>query len=210
MVILERIIDKNLDTYALIGKGVTFDAGGLQIKPDTGMLDMKCDMSGAAGMLGVAEYLDTIEDIPCNLIIGLGITENVINGKAFKPLDIYKAYNGTTVEIHHTDAEGRLVLADVMSYIEAEYNPGHMITMATLTGACVYALGHDIAGIMGDDEKTIQTLMKSKSPYETLWRLPLNEKLKKSLKADIADLKNIARSEKAGSSVGGAFLTYFQ
>lgn len=84
-------------------------------------------------MLGVAEYLDTLEDIPCNLIIGLGITENVINGKAFKPLDIYKAYNGVTVEIHHTDAEGRLVLADVMSYIEDIYHPGHMITMATLT-----------------------------------------------------------------------------
>lgn len=210
MVILERIGTPNLDTYALIGKGVTFDAGGLQIKPDTGMLDMKCDMSGAAGMLGVAEYLDGIEDLPCNIIIGLGITENVINGKAFKPLDIYKAYNGTTVEIHHTDAEGRLVLADVMSYIEAEYSPDHMITMATLTGACVYALGHDIAGIMGDDEKTIKALMNASSPYEKVWRLPLNEKLKKSLKAEIADLKNVARSEKAGSSIGGAFLTYFQ
>ena len=210
MVILERIVDKKLDTYALIGKGVTFDAGGLQIKPDTGMLDMKCDMSWAAGMLGVAEYLDGLDDIACNLIIGLGITENVINGKAFKPLDIYKAYNGVTVEIHHTDAEWRLVLADVMSYIEDLYHPKHMITMATLTWACVYALGHDIAGIMGDDEKVISSLMSSKSPYETLWRLPLNEKLKKSLKTDIADLKNVARSEKAGSSVGGAFLTYFQ
>ncbi len=210
MVILERIHDKSLDTYALIGKGVTFDAWGLQIKPDTGMLDMKCDMSGAAWMLGVAEYLDGIEDIPCNLIIGLGITENVINGKAFKPLDIYKSYNGTTVEIHHTDAEGRLVLADVMWYIEAQYSPAHMITMATLTGACVYALGHDIAGVMGDDEKTIKSLLESDSPYEKLWRLPLNEKLKKSLKAEIADLKNVARSEKAGSSVGWAFLSYFQ
>ncbi len=210
MVILERITEKKLDTYALIGKGVTFDSGGLQIKPDTAMLDMKCDMSGAAGMLGVAEYLDSIENIPCNLIIGLGITENVINGKAFKPLDIYRAYNGTTVEIHHTDAEGRLVLADVMSYIEKNYSPEHLITMATLTGACVYALGHDIAGIMGDDEKVIESLMNTKSLYETVWRLPLNEKLKKSLKTDIADLKNVARSEKAGSSIGGAFLSYFQ
>lgn len=153
-------------------------------------------------MLGVAEYLDTLPTLPVNLIIGLGITENVINGKAFKPLDIYKAYNGTTVEIHHTDAEGRLVLADVMSYIDDLYAPKHMITMATLTGACVYALGHDIAGIMGDDEKVINALLESDSPYEKLWRLPLNEKLKKSLKADIADLKNVARSEKAGSSIG--------
>lgn len=210
MVILERIIDKKLDTYALIGKWVTFDAGGLQIKPDTAMLDMKCDMSWAAGMLGVAEYLDTYTSLNCNIIIGLGITENVINGKAFKPLDIYKAYNGTTVEIHHTDAEWRLVLADVMSYIEDLYKPQHIITMATLTWACIYALGHDIAGIMGDDEIVITSLLASRSPYESLWRLPMNEKLKKSLKTDIADLKNVARSEKAWASVGWAFLTYFQ
>jgi leucyl aminopeptidase len=210
MVILERIIDPKFDTYALIGKWVTFDSGWLQIKPDTAMLDMKCDMSWAAGMLWVAEYLDTLDSLPVNIVVWLWITENVINGKAFKPLDIYKAYNGVTVEIHHTDAEGRLVLADVMSYIGKKYNPDHMITMATLTGACVYALGHDIAGIMGDDEKVIEALLQSKSPYEKVWRLPLNDKLKKSLKAEIADLKNVNRTEKAGSSVGWAFLTYFQ
>lgn len=131
-------------------------------------------------------------------------------GSAFRPLDIYKAYNGTTVEIHHTDAEGRLVLADVMSYVEDVYHVDHLITMATLTGACIHALGHDIAGIMGDDEDTIRQLLANTSPYESVWRLPLNDKMKKALKADIADLKNIARSEKAGSSEGGAFLTYFQ
>jgi leucyl aminopeptidase len=122
-------------------------------------------------------------------------------GKAYKPLDIYTAFNGTTVEIHHTDAEGRLVLADVMSYVEKTYHVDHIITMATLTGACLYALGHDIAGIMGDDEQVISTLIDNRSTYEPLWRLPLNEKMKKSLKADIADIKNIARSEKAGSSI---------
>lgn len=210
MVILERITNKNLDTYALIGKGVTFDAGWLQIKPDQGMLDMKCDMSGAAGMLGVAEYLDSVDDIACNVIIGLGITENVINGKAFKPLDIYRAYNGTTVEIHHTDAEWRLVLADVMSYVEDVYKPGHIITMATLTGACLFALWYDIAGIMGDDEDVINSLLTSPSPYESVWRLPLNDKMKKTLKAEIADLQNITKIEKAGSSIWWAFLTYFQ
>lgn len=84
-------------------------------------------------MLGVAEYLDSFDTLPVNVVVGLGITENVINGKAFKPLDIYKAYNGTTVEIHHTDAEGRLVLADVMAYMSKKYSPDHMITMATLT-----------------------------------------------------------------------------
>jgi leucyl aminopeptidase len=189
---------------------VTFDAGGLQIKPDTAMLDMKCDMSGAAGMIGVAMYLDTLPTLPVNLIIGVGLTENMTGGSAFRPLDIYRAYNGTTVEIHHTDAEGRLVLADVMSYVEKNHHVDHLITMATLTGACIHALGHDIAGIMGDDESVISTLLVNRSPYESVWRLPLNEKMKKALKADIADLKNIARSEKAGSSEGGAFLTYFQ
>jgi leucyl aminopeptidase len=174
------------------------------------MLDMKCDMSGAAGMVGVAMYLDTLDALPVELTVAIGLTENMTGGSAFRPLDIYKAYNGTTVEIHHTDAEGRLVLADVMSYVEDVYHVDHLITMATLTGACIHALGHDIAGIMGDDEDTIRQLLANTSPYESVWRLPLNEKMKKALKADIADLKNIARSEKAGSSEGGAFLTYFQ
>ncbi len=198
------------EKYALIGKWVTFDAWGIQIKPDTAMVDMKCDMSGAAGMLGVAKYLDTLKELPVNVIIAMGITENMTGGKAFKPLDIYRAYNGTTVEIHHTDAEWRLVLADVMSYVEDTYKVDHIITMATLTGACIYALGHDFAGIMWDDEKVISALMSTSSPYEPLWRLPLTDKFKKSLKTDIADLKNITRTEKAWSSIGGAFLSYFQ
>lgn len=174
------------------------------------MLDMKCDMSGAAAVLGVAKYLDTLSTLPTNVVIAVGLTENMTGGNAYKPLDIYKAHNGTTVEIHHTDAEGRLVLADVMSYVEATYKVDHMITIATLTGACLYALGHDIAGIMGDDEEVIRQLVDNTSPYEQVWRLPMNDKFKKSLKAEIADLKNVARSEKAGSSIGGAFLSYFQ
>ncbi len=210
MVVLKPKNPPKTEKYALIGKGVTFDAGGIQIKPDTAMLDMKCDMSGAAGMIGVAHYLDTLSTLPVDVMIAIWLTENMTGDDAFKPLDIYKSYNGTTVEIHHTDAEGRLVLADVMWYVEDVYKPEHIITMATLTGACIYALGHDIAGIMWDDEDVIRQLIANTSPYETVWRLPLNEKLKKSLKADIADLKNVARSEKAGSSVGWAFLSYFQ
>lgn len=198
------------ESYGLIGKWVTFDAGGLQIKPDTAMFDMKCDMSGAAGMLGVARYLDTFDTLPVNVIVAVGLVENLVGASAYKPLDIYKAYNGTTVEIHHTDAEWRLVLADVMSYVEDTYRVDHLITMATLTGACLYALGYDIAGIMGDDEQVISTLIDNRSPYEKVWRLPLNDKMKKALKAEIADLKNVTKTEKAGSSIGGAFLSYFQ
>jgi leucyl aminopeptidase len=133
MVVLTPKNPPKTEKYGFIGKGVTFDAGGMQIKPDTGMLDMKCDMSGAAGMLGVAMYLDTLDTLPVDLTVAVGLTENMTGGSAFKPLDIYRAYNGTTVEIHHTDAEGRLVLADVMSYVEKNHHVDHLITMATLT-----------------------------------------------------------------------------
>lgn len=105
MVVLRPKNPPKSEKYGLIGKGVTFDAGGIQIKPDTAMLDMKCDMSGAAGMIGTAMYLDTFDTLPVDLTVAVGLTENMTGGSAFKPLDIYKAYNGTTVEIHHTDAE---------------------------------------------------------------------------------------------------------
>lgn len=210
MVILRPKNPPKTEKYALIGKGVTFDAGWIQIKPDTAMVDMKCDMSGAAGVLGVAQYLDTLSTLPVDVTIAVGLTENMTGDAAFKPLDIYTSYTGVTVEIHHTDAEWRLVLADVMWYVEKNDKPQHIITMATLTGACIHALGNDIAGIMWDDEEVISTLIDTTSPYEKVWRLPLTPKMKKSLQADIADLKNLTRTEKAWSSVGGAFLTYFQ
>lgn len=210
MVILEPKNPPAGEIYACIGKGVTFDAGGIQIKPDKYMLDMKCDMAGAAGMLGVAEYLDSLESLPVNSIFGFAFVENMTGSAAFKPMDIFTAYNGTTVEIHHTDAEGRLVLADVMAYIEKNYSPEHIITMATLTGACIYAVGMDTAGIMGDDEEIISSLQNDNLPFESVWRLPFLQKIRSALKSDIADIKNLSDTEKAGSSVGAAFLSYFQ
>lgn len=210
MVVLKPKNPPKTEKYALIGKGVTFDSGWIQIKPGSGMLDMKLDMSGAAGVIGVAKYFDTLPTLPVDVTIAVGLTENMTGDAAFKPLDIYTAYTGITVEIHHTDAEGRLVLADVMWYVEKNYKPQHIITMATLTGACVHALGNDIAGIMGDDEEVISTLLATNSPYEKVWRLPLTSKMKKSIKTEIADLKNLTPNEKAGSSIGWAFLSYFQ
>lgn len=189
---------------------MTFDAGGIQIKPDKAMLDMKCDMAGAAGFLCLAMYLDSLENLPLHTVFGMAFVENMTGSSAFKPLDIYTAYNGTTVEIHHTDAEGRLVLADVMSYVEKNFQVEHLITMATLTGACLHALGNDIAGIMGDDESLIEEFIKNDSPYEKVWKLPLTDSLKKSLESDLADIKNIADGVYMGSSLGGAFLSYFQ
>ncbi|MBB1554388.1 leucyl aminopeptidase family protein [Candidatus Gracilibacteria bacterium] len=210
MVILKPKKEISGEKFGIIGKGVTFDAGGIQIKPDKYMLDMKCDMAGAAGVLGVAIYLDSLLELPVNVVFGLGIVENMTGSAAFKPLDIYTAYNGKTVEIHHTDAEGRLVLADVMTYVEKNFQVNHLITMATLTGACIYALGNDISGIMGDDEKLISTFLDNTSPYETVWRLPLTPKMLKAVESETADLQNLSESEKAGSSMGAAFLTHFK
>ena len=210
MIVLEPKNPPQTEKFGLIGKGVTFDAGWLQIKPDAAMLDMKLDISGAAGVIGVARYLDTLDILPVDVTIAIGLTENMTWDAAFKPLDIYKAYNGTTVEIHHTDAEWRLVLGDVMSYVEATYKVDHILTMAILTASFIHALGNDIAGIMGDDDFIISTLIDTTSPYEKMWRLPMTDKIKKSLKADIADIKNLTKTEKAWSSLGWAFLTYFQ
>lgn len=197
------------EKYGFIGKGVTFDAGGIQIKPDKAMLDMKCDMAGSAGFLGVALYLDSLEQLPVNTYFGFGFVENMTGSAAYKPLDIYTAYNWKTVEIHHTDAEWRLVLADVMSYVEKNFEINHLVTMATLTGACIYALGNDVSAIMGDDEDFISKIIKNNSPFEEVWRLPVRTSTIKSLQSEIADIKNIS-NDKAGSSVGGAFLDYFK
>lgn len=174
------------------------------------MLDMKCDMAGAAGMLGVALYFDSFEKLPVNAIFGLGLVENMTGSSAFKPLDVYTAYNGKSVEIHHTDAEGRLVLADVMAYVEKNFHVDHLITMATLTGACISALGNDIAGIMGDDESLIAQFLQENSEYEPLWRLPITADMKNAVKSDVADIQNLSEGVGAGSSMGGAFLSYFQ
>lgn len=210
MIILKPKKEISGEKFGIIGKWVTFDAGGIQIKPDKYMLDMKCDMAGAAGVLGVAMYLDSLPELPLNVVFGLGIVENMTGAAAFKPLDIYTAYNGKTVEIHHTDAEGRLVLADVMSYVEKNFQVNHLITVATLTGACIYALGNDISGIIGDDERLISTFIDNTSPYENVWRLPLTPKMIKAVESQTADLQNLSESEKAGSSMGAAFLSHFK
>ncbi len=210
MVILKSKKEITGKKFGLIGKWVTFDAGGIQIKPDKAMLDMKCDMAGAAGLLGVALYLDSLDALPVNVVIGLGLVENMTGSSAFKPLDVYTAYNGKTVEIHHTDAEGRLVLADVMAYVEKNYHVEHLVTMATLTGACIAALGNDIAGIMGDDEDFIDKFSSENSIYEPIWRLPLTQEMKKAVETEGADIKNLTEGVGAGSSMGAAFLSYFQ
>lgn len=211
VVIFERIEKKDAPVYWLAGKGVTFDSGGIQIKPWEAMREMKMDMSWAAAVIATMQYLDERENIGVNLISAIGLVENMTGGNAYKPLDIYTAYNGKTVEIHHTDAEWRLVLGDMMAYLEDVYDVEHIMTIATLTGACMYALGYNYAWIMGDDEETIATLQSiSEMSEEKVWRLPFNERIGKTLKADFADLRNLDLNEKAGASVGAAFLAHFR
>lgn len=209
ILLFERMIDKNLPTIALAGKGVTFDAGGLQIKPDNAMLDMKNDMAGAATVVGTLLALENETDIRANIVAAIGLTENMLGGSAMKPLDIIRSYNGKTVEIGHTDAEGRLVLADLLGYLEACYTPETIISVATLTGAALHALGQNYAAIIGNDQNIIDEILANPAGEERLWQLPLDADMIEKTKGEIADIKNVTSGYKAGSSMGAAFLVNF-
>lgn len=209
VLVFERMIDKSLPTLALAGKWVTFDAGGLQIKDDDGMLDMKSDMAGAATVVGALLALDSKTNLRANVVAAIGLTENLLGGSAMKPLDIIRGYNGKTVEIGHTDAEGRLVLADLLGYLEATYAPETIISVATLTGAVLHALGQNYAGIIGNNEEIIKEILSNPAGEERFWQLPLDADMIDKTKGEISDVKNITSGYKAGSSMGAAFLTHF-
>lgn len=182
---------------ALIGKGVTFDSGGLSIKPGASMYTMKCDMAGAAAVLGV---MSALREVAPNREVRAYIptVENMINGKATRCGDIYKALNGKTVEVLNTDAEGRLILGDAISLAVKE-GCDTVIDLATLTGACVVALGPDYAGLFSNDDALAEKILaSSEASIERMWRLPLAEEYVNMLKSDVADIKNI------GGRWGGA------
>jgi len=182
---------------AIVGKGITFDSGGLCIKPADGMRNMKMDMAGAATVLGVMQAISHLK--PAVKIHGIVPTaENMTGGDAYKPDDIITAMNGKTIEVINTDAEGRLILADALSYCSG-IKPDEIIDLATLTGACIVALGNTIAGIMGNNQEMIKRIEDmAKDVGEKIWQLPLDEDIKKELESDVADIKN------AGSRAGGA------
>lgn len=192
---------------ALIGKGLCFDTGGVSIKPAPGMETMKFDMSGAAGVLGAMEAIARIK--PKLNVIGLvGSTTNVVDGDAIRPGDVVRASDGTTIEIQNTDAEGRLVLADVITYAK-RYKPQAMVDAATLTGAVVIALGNVTVGVMGNDQAVVdEALAAGKRGGEIGWQLPLFEEYKEQLKSDVADLRNIG-GRGAGTITAGLFLQHF-
>lgn len=209
MVILEHIVDKKKPIFGIVGKWVTFDTGWNQIKPGDHMYEMKWDMGGAAVTFALMKELDR-KKCKKNVVACLVLAENVVSSNSYKPSDILKAYNGKTVEVIHTDAEGRLVLADGMSYIGKQYKTTQMMTIATLTGACIVALGHRYAGIMGNDETMIQSILDYSTEHtEQYVRLPFDEYFQEKTKSEIADYKNLDRSVMAGSSMGAAFLSNF-
>jgi leucyl aminopeptidase len=195
------------DTIVLIGKAITFDSGGISLKPAQGMDRMKDDMSGGAAVIGIMQAVAEL-GIPLHVVGLVPATENLPDGAALKPSDIITSMSGKTVEIITTDAEGRLILADALTYA-SRYQPAAIIDLATLTGACVIALGSDVAGIMGTDGKLIEKIKyASDLTGEKVWHLPLWDEYGELLKSDIADIKN-AGGRDAGAITGGFFLKEF-
>jgi len=191
----------------LIGKGLTFDSGGISLKPAENMEEMKTDMAGGAAVMGTVMAAADLK-LPLRIIGLIPATENMPGGLAYKPGDILKTLSGLTVEVISTDAEGRLILADALYYAQS-YKPAAMVDVATLTGACIVALGESVIGMMGTDEKLKQKLKyASETTGEKLWELPLWPEYFESIKSDIADLKNVG-GRPAGTITAGAFLRKF-
>jgi leucyl aminopeptidase len=193
----------------LIGKGITFDSGGISIKPAASMEDMKMDMAGGAAVLGTMQALAQL-NYPHRVIGLVPASENLPSGTAVKPGDILRAMSGKTVEVINTDAEGRLILADTISYAVQQFKPACIIDLATLTGAVVVALGNHATGMMGTDETMMARLRTAgERSAERVWQLPLYEEYSKQIKSDFADIKNTGGGREAGSIIGGAFLKEF-
>jgi leucyl aminopeptidase len=194
--------------FVFVGKGLTYDSGGLSLKPSEHMVTMKSDKSGAAAAINIIRAASELE-LPFEVHSIIGAAENMIGGNAYKPDDVLKARNTKTIEVRNTDAEGRLVLADCLDYAQ-EIKPDYLIDLATLTGACVVALGEYTIGIMGHDSKLKRSMIKSGyKSGELSSSLPFNKYLKKLLKSNIADISNISSSRYGGAITAGLFLDNF-
>jgi leucyl aminopeptidase len=193
---------------ALVGKGVTFDSGGLSLKTSTGMEDMKIDMAGAAVVISAIGALADLS-VPYEVHAFAACTENMPSGKSYKLGDVLKSMNGKTVEINNTDAEGRLTLGDAITYAVTKVKPDEIFDFATLTGACMIALGAQTAGVMSNDLSLVERwLQAARLAGEEMWHLPLPEKLKEQLKSDIADMRNTGERY-GGALTAGLFLKEF-
>jgi leucyl aminopeptidase len=194
-------------SLALVGKGVTFDSGGLNLKPGASMEDMKSDMTGAAVVLATMQAIARL-DLPVNVTGYLALSENMTGGKAMKLGDVLLMRNGKTVEIMNTDAEGRLILGDALAYA-VEQTPSRILDLATLTGACIVALGTKVAGLFGNDDAFCREVTAAcRRAGERVWRLPLHDDYKEQLKSQVADIKNVG-GKWAGAITAAKFLEQF-
>lgn len=201
-------VTKNTKHIAFVGKGLTFDTGGYSLKPGGSMVNMKFDMAGSATVYGAFRAIAML-GLPVKVSCFLGMTDNAINSHATMPDSIVTAKNGKTVEILNTDAEGRLVLGDVLTYA-SEQNPDCIIDSATLTGACLIALGTEVCGLMGNNKKLADSLKKAAAGTdEYIWELPIIDEWRNDMKSNIADLKNIGGSRWGGTAKAAAFLENF-
>ncbi len=198
------------ESVAVVGKGVTFDTGGMNLKPSGSIETMRSDMGGAAATLGIMKALATLKP-KINVIGVVPSACNAIGPEAYYTGDVFTSYNGTTVEVLNTDAEGRLILADAISYCKENYKPTEMIDMATLTGAVLIALGDTVAGIFSNDDTMAKELFESgENVGEPVWQLPIREEHREWLKSDIADIQNISKVKRSASSItAAAFLEHF-
>ena len=200
---------KSQKPIALVGKGLTFDSGGISIKPSPKMDEMKFDMCGSATVLGVLRAVSELKP-RLNIIFAIGSTENMPGGDAQRPGDIVTAYNGKTIEVLNTDAEGRLVLADVLAYVNQHYEPAAILDFATLTGAVLVALGNRASGVMGNDDSLMKEVMKASNlSDEKIWELPLWEEYSREIEGKYADIKNMGENRLAGTIAAAAFLKEF-
>jgi len=197
-------------TVGLVGKGITFDSGGLSIKPAEGMETMKDDMAGAAVVIATMQLLAELQ-VPVSVIAAIPLAENLPGGNALKPGDIIRFYNGKTAEVKNTDAEGRLILADALSYITKHYTLDALFDVATLTGACAYAVGPLYAAVMGRHQSLIDALSTSGLRCgDRVWQLPFDDAYNKAIASDVADIANTGKSSyKAGTITAGRFLSHF-
>ena len=194
---------------AFVGKGVTFDTGGISIKPSGGMEDMKWDMGGSGVVIGLMKALAG-RKANANVVGVIGLVENMPSGSAQRPGDIVTSMSGQTIEVLNTDAEGRLVLADALWYTKKYFKPKFMIDLATLTGAIIISLGNEMAGLFSNDDKLSEQLRKAgESVGENVWRMPLSENYDKLINCDAADMKNISGGRGAGSITAAQFLKRF-
>jgi len=210
LVVMEYLPMKKKEApIALIGKGIVFDTGGYNLKPSQYMDGMNMDMAGAAVVIGVFQLLAELK-IKRNVIGAFPLTDNLVSSTSQLPNDIVTSFSGKTIEIGNTDAEGRLVLADTISYIIKAHNPSAIIDLATLTGACRAALGERYAGLLGNNNELKQSIkMAAKETDEAVWTLPIHEDHKKAMKSKLADLINIDNTGLAGASTGAAFIGEF-